>query len=417
MSTFPKICVAILLTAGLSCGCRSVPVPPDEIPWEKPPALEDAFCTPVTLVAPKENLWNKVPLSEGWGGYDFIKRPGPFHWDAKKTVDVVTTDGHWLISGRREPDPKEPNAATIWSLTDPEAKPVRLENPDGKRLMVSWIAATPNGSAFLAYHPGRPGTLAFYERASGRQILTLPVIDTPTAATFTPDGRCAVLASSQAFEIWDLVTGNPVAMFPTEKNPGLELIRFSPDGRFFAAMYPNEIRVFEPHGFVQLASFPASNPIGFDFSPDGRSLVIARNQESKNVLVYSVGTKQKPFEHREDFAIRARVELYETGTWRPIWNGTPDDGQRFSLRSLRFSRDGRSVIAAGQDIEPKDGQFVRKTALCRLDVFPGSPQSWVPLDYRSLPLHAEGRFLLEGRWNSLGILSDLDVVEPSTIDN
>lgn len=409
----PAFRIVSILFVVLICGCRSVPVPPEQIPWETPPTFEDAFCTPVTYIAPKENLWNKVPLSEGWGGYDFVQRPGAFHWDAQKTVDAVTADGRWLISGRREMDAK-PDAATsspltVWSLTDPAAEPVRLKDRDGKRFVVSWIAPTPNGTAFLANHPGRPGTLALYELSSGEQILTLPVLEMPTAAAFTPDGRCVVLATGQAFEVWDLVTGDPVAMFPASPNPGLEQIRFSPDGRYFAAAYPDEIRVFEPLAFMQVATFPVSNLVSFDFSPDGRSMLIASQQDSKYVLVYRAGSEQKPYEHRENFGISARLEIYETGSWQPLWSGTPDNAGRYSFRSVRFSRDGRSVIAAGQDIEPKEGQFVRKTALCRLD-WSTAARNWTPLDYRSLPLHPEGRFLLEGRWNSLGVLSDLDVV-------
>lgn len=406
----------------LMIGCHSVPTPPTDVPWETPPTFEDRFCTPVTYTAPKES---KVPFLSG--GYDFVKRPGPFVWDARHTIDTVSPDGQWLLSAqtnvvskkeakkskKKEKTDEHENTllfsdqVTVYSLTDPDAKPVLHSFDQDTSRRVSWIAFTADATSFLVARKTLPASLTQHDRASGEVIRKFPIKEPISAGVISPDGETVALALSSGIEFWHLRSGRRTALILMDRNPGIGELRYSPDGKFlFAATPGKHLKVYDLVFYNEIASFPADIPCCFDISPDGRLLMIARPEENKSLEV----TKEVGFETKKEwaaFGFGSRLQFYEIGSWRLLWEAVPRNRSAYAFRSIRFARDGQSLLAAGSQFEPKLESVVTKTSLCRYDLrqFGGD---WTDEHYRTLPLHPEAKFLLGGRTDSVAILSPWD---------
>ena len=401
-------------------GCHSTPTPPTDVPWENPPSFEDRFCTPVTFTAPKEG---KIPFMSG--GHDFIKRPGPFVWDARSTIDTVSSDGNWLLSvetnavteveakkkgwkkGKKDEHEKTQlfsDRVTVYSLTDPEAPPVRHDFSSDTSRRISWTAFTPDNVSFLVCRQTLPSSLTLHDRATGEVVRKFPIKEPITAGAVAPNGETVALAQSYAIEFWNLRTGQRTALVLMDRNPGIGELRFSQDGKFlFAATPGKHLKVYDLVFYNEIASFPADIPCNFDISPDSRLLMIARPEESKSLEV----TREEGFEtkkHWAAFAFGSRLQFYEIGTWRLLWESAPRNRADYAFRSIRFSKDGQSLLAAGNRSEPKLNSVMTKTSLCRYDLRQHGGD-WMEEHYRTLPLHPDGKFLLGGRKDSVAILS------------
>lgn len=410
----------------LILGCSSVPTPPADIPWEKPPTLEDRFCIPITLVAPKESAWNKVPFMSGKAGYDFIKRPGAFVWDARNTVDVVSPDGRWFLGAvsireeaqkegpekKKKDKKKEPgriyaDRVIVWDLTDPEAEPVKYSFYDETTRGVSWVAFTPDSSAFLVYRQTLPGSLTLHDRTTGKIIRKIPITDPMTAGTISSDGQTVALAMSRSIELWNLTSGQRTALIMTDKNSGFAQLRFSLDGRFlFAATPAKSVKVFDLTMFNEIASIPVGIPCSMDVSPDGHCLLICSATENKSLEVGD-GSGVETQKDWASFGFGNKFQFYEIGSWRLLREELPANRQQFDFRNVRFSWDAQALIAAGLKYDADNDSVFPKTVLCRYDLHQVGG-NWTELDYKTLPLHPEGKFLLGGRKESVSVLSPFE---------
>lgn len=427
-----------LFVGALISGCTSVPAPPPEVPWEKPPTFEERFCEPVLFTAPKESTWNYVPLMSGKAGYDFIKRPGAFVWDAKHTVDCVSPDGRWLLSARmvrqevrteeKKKGKQDENKYSkvfaaeqirVWDLTDPDAKTAQYSFFDSASRGVSWLAFTPDGSSFVVYRQTLPGSLTLHDRDSGKIVRTIPIKDPATAGTISPDGQLIAMSMNRSIEIWELRTGNRLAFLPLTMNPGIAELRYSPCGRLLFALTPGKsVQIFDVQLYSEVASIPVGIPSSMDLSPDGRCLLIAAATENKSLEVGNTSDSdkksnikpgKKDLEKKEwaNFGFSTVLRFYEIGSWRLLREEKPGNGGRYAFRTVRFSKDGETLLAAGSEFDDKSEAVLPKTVLCSLNLRQAGA-GWTELDYTTLPLHRDGRFLLGGRKEALSILSPFD---------
>jgi len=101
------------------------------------------------------------------------------------------------------------------------------------------------------------------------------------------------------------------------------------------------------------------------------------------------------------------IRRYEMGTWSPpsgieseIESVFNEEGTQFNVLNVRFSRDGNRLVAFGEFRRelPRGITEIGRT-LFELDLrSPGDGLQLIHTD--ALPLHADGRFLLDGRRGS-----------------
>ncbi|MCL2710436.1 MAG: hypothetical protein FWE95_06120, partial [Planctomycetaceae bacterium] len=96
-------------------------------------------------------------------------------------------------------------------------------------------------------------------------------------------------------------------------------------------------------------------------------------------------------------------QRYEVGTWEPFTentSGSNDEETTYRITNVRFSRDGNRLIAIGDSRResPKSVELRRGLFECDLS---SSDRDWQPLRVDALPLHADGKFLLDGRLGSV----------------
>jgi hypothetical protein len=110
-----------------------------------------------------------------------------------------------------------------------------------------------------------------------------------------------------------------------------------------------------------------------------------------------------------DTHLSYNIRLYEIGTWRLIHEikSVSDDSDSkkdtYLFTNIRFSRDGNRLIASGTSCRDVSTKFVKGISHSRgkfeYDL------SWIDGDWRyigsgTLPLHPDGKFLLDGRLGS-----------------
>ncbi|MFI6323740.1 serine/threonine-protein kinase [Nonomuraea sp. NPDC050556] len=95
---------------------------------------------------------------------------------------------------------------------------------------------------------------------------------TPTAITFSPDGRTVAYALSRGqVVLWDLAGGREAGTFELSSGD-VSVLRFSPDGRMLA-VDGEQIRVWESSPLRELGELPVGRfASGLAFSADGKSL-------------------------------------------------------------------------------------------------------------------------------------------------
>jgi len=331
---------------------------------------------------------------------------------------VVSPDGKYLLTGAGNGgavsifnllDPADHQIAFVPSRNDGRLRNIEMTDggmsydfdpsmPDGST--VAWLRFTPDASAFLVYRiycaatPAQPDvpeveTMELFDRATGQLLGTIPIEPKFRAGAVSPDGRFLLAAGASSLEYWDLTNGQKVGSVPLYGIGELNDIRCTPDGRFvFLVPVAGNVRVYDFRSMTEVASLPAGNvrPV-IDISPDGRVL-----------LVVSTVTNDVTFP-RGDFS--QSIQRYEIGTWRPL--PVPDITVRnekdsaFAVLNVRFSRDGNRLVAFGEFRREMPGRITEiGRGLYEFDLHsPGG--DWRTVRADTLPLHPDGKFLLDGR--------------------
>jgi len=434
----------LLLVAGCFSfiGTRTPQTPPTEtLQPPTPVTFEDGF----RRTARNEYgtpILNKIPylhrlflnVSIGYHGYI---------WDSlSASAAVVSPDGKYLLVGG-----SHGGAVSIFNLLDPvdhqfglvpsrnDGKLQDLEiladggrsftwdasKPAGSR--VAWLQFTPDASAFLVYRiyyagiPLKPDasvleTMELFDRATGQLLRTIPIEPKFKAGAVSPDGRFLLVAGASSLEYWDLTNGQKVGSVPLYGIGALSDLRCTPDGRFvFLVPMTGNIHVYDFRSMTEVASIPVgrnTRPL-IDISPDGRVLVVVTpSLEAMDIVHWSLGgaimtgsandLTFAPFNYPF-----YRIQRYEMGTWEPFTentSGSNDEGTTYRITNVRFSQDGNRLIAIRDSRRETQKSVELRRGLFECDL--SSPdRDWQPIRADALPLHADGKFLLDGRLGSV----------------
>lgn len=292
------------------------------------------------------------------------------HQDSVRGV-AIAPDGKTVISGSGD------RTLRMWdSATGRE-----IRRFAGSLRYVDSLALSPDGKILVAAGPGeRDAIVRRWEVATGRELAPLggTELEIPGCLVFSPDGRTLVGGGRKVY-VWEVDSGKLARAFeaPVRK---LNTIAFSPDGRLLACggdrSYPREedftVRlvdaatgkeVWKDRGPARDGPLALVGSVAF--SPDGKVLVAAGAAEA---ILYDAATgkrlraiKGRVFRvaFSPDGAILASgsptVNFWEPITGIKFWDPTTGKvlrelpGHGFSITSLAFSSDGKTLVSGGDD--------------------------------------------------------------------
>ena len=337
-------------------------------------------------------MFNKIPFLNRLFMNTAIGRISGFLWDSPYPLQFppytasVSEDGTWLLVGM-----EQGGSVSIFNLQEAKNHTSDLVPSRNDDSQVTWLTMLPDNSSFLTYRirDNSLETMELFDRESGMLLRAFAIGPGFQTATLCPGGELLYCVGQASLEVWSVHTGIKVASVPLQDD--ISALRCSPNGPWlFLATRTGQIRVFDRDTLLETASIPAgSEPLLIDISPDGGTLLIACSEKNPT------------------------IRLYETGTWRVLGEITPDYPHEYGFQNIRFTRDGSRLIGRGVMQSEMSVLTTVETFLAEYDLNrPGG--SWEKLEYVTLPLHPEGKFLLDGRNHSgrhLSPFSEQIVVE------
>lgn len=221
-------------------------------------------------------------------------------------------------------------------LTDAGAISALATSPDGRYLLTVDNGGTYTASDF--------GVIRMWDLVEGRQVFKATnTLKLASAVAFSPDGKYVVTGGQTrpflgrgnvkkeqeqdqyALNVWDASKGTIVWKFPGFRGPSLQVydVKFSRDGRYFAATSLNELYVFDTSIWKAVRKFSVKGCMAADFSPDGKKIIFG---DSNGLLHFrEIATS------REIWRVRGHTTCLG---WAP--------------NSIAFSPDGKSVLTSSR---------------------------------------------------------------------
>ena len=233
------------------------------------------------------------------------------------------------------------------------------------------VAFSPNGKYVGIAHADRRITVWDVDTGTIKHVL--PGAGWNRAITFSPDSRLvAAVTFSPVIGVWDVETGERIAELE-ERDVSISYgsLRFSPDGRWFAAAGNNIIVIWETQGFTLqhfMRGLSATNRYinSLEFHPDSRWIAGYTGRPDYKIQFWNIETKEIDLELPTGTA--QTVGFSPDGRWLITSIGGPDGdtyapgvqiwdtrtGQLLSELSrpywqIIFSPDGETVAVAFDD--------------------------------------------------------------------
>ncbi|MEO3867356.1 WD40 repeat domain-containing protein [Nonomuraea sp. B12E4] len=187
------------------------------------------------------------------------------------------------------------------------------------------VAFSPDGATLAT--AAWDDTARLWDVATGKQT---GVLRDRTAGfygvAFSPDGtRLATAGASGRTILWDTASRQQLMALSDNSVP-VERVAFSPDGKLLAAASGDGVvRLADPQVHLQLGTpMPARTTVAL--SPGGR------------ILAAGVAREKDP-----------AIQLWDVATQRPLGPPLRPEGARWSVTSIEFSPDGRTMLTSSMD--------------------------------------------------------------------
>jgi len=236
------------------------------------------------------------------------------------------------------------------------------------------VALSPNGKYIAITHADRRITVWDVDTATVKHVL--PGAAWNRALTFSSDSRLvAAVTYSSLIRVWDVETGEKIReLAARDVGSGFSSfgpIRFSPDGKWFAASVGNKIVIWETEGFTLrhvIQGLSATNRYfnSLEFSPDSRWIAGDTGRLEYKIQFWNIETEEVDLELPTGLAITVgfspdgkwfTTNIFGTdgSTYAPavqIWD--TETGQLFlelssPYQQIMFSPDGKTVAVAYDD--------------------------------------------------------------------
>ena len=292
------------------------------------------------------------------------------------------------------------------------------------------VALSPNGKYIGITHADRRITVWEVDTATVKHVL--PGAAWNRAITFSSDSRLvAAVTYSSLIRVWEVETGEKVAELAENDIgsgfSGFGPIRFSPDGKWFAASGYNAIAVWDTQGFTLRHVIKELNATGkyfnsLEFSPDSRWIAGYTDRPEYKIKFWNIETEKVDLELSAGATITVgfspdsrwfttniygpdektyapRVQIWDTRTGQLL----PELSSLY--QQIMFSPDGKTVAVAYDDgrihlapietvlpdlphdipvaVEPKGLQLgllggIKRDALLPNYPNPFNPETWIP---------------------------------------
>ena len=271
------------------------------------------------------------------------------------------------------------------------------------------VALSPNGKYVAITHADRSISVWDVDTATVKHVL--PGAAWNRALAFSSDSRLvAAVTYSSLIRVWEVETGEKIAEL-AERDvisgfSGFGPIRFSPDGKWFAASGYNAIAIWDTQGFtlrhvIKGLSATSRYFNSLEFSPDSRWIAGDTGRPEYKIRFWNIETEEVDLELPTGLAITVgfspdgrwfTTSIFGTdgNTYAPevqIWDTRT--GQLLSelsspYRQIIFSPDGKTVAVAYDDgrihLAPIEAEpHMSHVILVTAKPIAGDP-SWVPSD-------------------------------------
>jgi RNA polymerase sigma factor (sigma-70 family) len=253
---------------------------------------------------------------------------------------------------------------------------------------LSALAFSPDGKTLASGHWGHG--IQVWETATGKELRRFGEFPASVnALTFAPDGRrlASSAGADKAVRLWDAGTGKELGAF-LGHGGDVQCVAFSPDGtRLASGSSDQTVRLWDPTTGKELQRFNQEDRVwSLSWSPDGRTLAAGGQGGPVRLWETATGKLLRRLNgHRRVVGRLAwapggktlasggsdgTVRLWDPGTGQVLHTLGLEDGQRKQAltkeaattkapegtagslgwcHGLAFTRDGKTVYAAGQD--------------------------------------------------------------------
>ncbi|MFZ0531632.1 MAG: WD40 repeat domain-containing protein [Anaerolineales bacterium] len=119
-----------------------------------------------------------------------------------------------------------------------------------------------------------PGSVQLWDAVTGSKLRSFDQISIYRLA-FSPDGQMLAAAGDSSVIVWSMADGSELSNMPTGYQGGRS-VAFSPDSRILAYEFGETVTLVEMPGARALNTLQHSSDVrGFEFLPDGQSLITA----------------------------------------------------------------------------------------------------------------------------------------------
>jgi len=297
-------------------------------------------------------IW-ELPNGQELGRIAYAPRSSAFTHFAPPTPRAGLTfspDGKYLVTAGTD------GIVHIWEVSSGrELNPLKHENS------VSAVAFSPDNK-YLAT-ASADHTARVWEVANSREYIRMEHDGAVNAVAFSPDGRCLATASGDGTaRVWEKGRGTELARmchggdhivdWQQQRRFDVELVSFSPDGKYMATASSIDINVWQVPNRLKCAA-RIFNVGPFALSPNGRHLVGTLGRSWALVSEIPSGRKIKKVPHDSDVSklsfsadgdYVASTDGRIVKVWKATGDGVPTELSHGSIvKEIVFSPDGKHL--------------------------------------------------------------------------